>query len=73
MFVLLFKSILPQSHADVNIRIIACFFNREYISYSVQYIFKKYWEEYYILCVKILLLKEMSRVLISVIAVKIEM
>ena len=49
MFVLLFEDILPQSNAYANIRIID-FFNGECISYSAQYIFRKYWEEYYALC-----------------------
>ena len=30
------------------------FFNREYISYSAQYIFKKYWQEYYTLCQEVI-------------------
>ena len=51
MFVLLFENMLPKSNAYANIRIIATFFlNREYISYSAQYIFRKYWKEYYTLC-----------------------
>ena len=33
----------------------ACFFfNREYISYSALYIFKKHWQEYYALCQEVI-------------------
>ena len=51
MFVLLFENMLPQSNAYANIRIIACFFlTSKYISHFAQYIFRKYWQEYYTLC-----------------------
>ena len=33
----------------------ACFFfNREYVSYSAQYICKIYWQEYYTLCQEVI-------------------
>ena len=51
MFVLLFEKMLQKLNAYANIRIIASFFlNREYICYSGQCIFRKYWKEYYTLC-----------------------
>ena len=58
MFVLLFKNVLAQSNAYANIRIIACllfyFLNRQYVSYSAQYILTKYWQEYYTLCLDVI-------------------
>ena len=43
MFVLILENMLPKKNAYANIRIIASLLIREYISYSVQYIFRKYW------------------------------
>ena len=48
------------------------FLNWKYTSYFAQYIFSKYWKEYHSLC-KMLLLRNKSHVVISMIEVKIEM
>ena len=61
MLVLLFENMLLKSNAYRNIRIIASFFlNREYISYSGQYIFRKYWNEYYTLCKDVIVEKKVA-------------
>ena len=51
---------------------LAAFFERENIYYSAQYIFRKYWQDYYTLCSDVIVEKQ-SHVLISMIVVKIEM
>ena len=37
------------------------FFNREYISCSAQYIFRKYWQEYNTLCLNVITGKKIAR------------
>ena len=36
------------------------FLNREYISYSAQYIFRKYWQEYCTLCLDVITEKKVA-------------
>ena len=68
MFVLLFKNMLPKSNAYANIRIIVTFF-------WIPILLSTYLEttgRNIILCVKMLLLRNKSHLLISMIVVKIE-
>ena len=51
---------------------LAAFFEWLNTSYSAQYIFRKYWQDYYTLCSDVIVEKQ-SHVLISMIVVKIEM
>ena len=51
MFMQIFESLL------------VCFFyflNREYVSYSAQYILTKYWQEYYTLCLDVIAEKKVA-------------
>ena len=73
MFVLLFENMLPKSNAYENIWFIALFF---WIGNIFLILVSKYLENTgrnIILCVKMLLLRNKSHVLIPMIEVKIEM
>ena len=73
MFVLLFENMLPKSNAYASITIIASFF---WIGNIFLFLLSTYLENTVrniLLCVKMLLLRNKSHVLISMIEVKIEM
>ena len=73
MLVLLFEKILPESNAYRNIRIIASFFRIVNIFFILisTYLENTGWNT--IPCVKMLLLRNKSHVLISMIVIKTEM